>query len=113
MPLRIYGIYISIGRFKVLHDLSKSAGFKVPLNIPAALSAPADRYCSGPPLRFTSRLIVEGDLPKSCAIERRDCPVARPREISSRSDKVRASIDRDHSGGLMPPLSDKIRWIDE
>jgi hypothetical protein len=36
-------------------------------------------------LRTTSRTIVDGDRPNRRAIERRDSPAAKPREISSRS----------------------------
>jgi hypothetical protein len=41
-----------------------------------------------------SRLIVEGARPRETAIERSDAPVAKEREISSRSDDVRANLER-------------------
>jgi hypothetical protein len=54
----------------------------------AARSARAARYRRRPPLALTSRLIVEGDLPKPAAIARNEASAARPREISSRSARL-------------------------
>jgi hypothetical protein len=49
-------------------------------------------------LTFTSREIVDGDLPSRRAIERRDSPPARPREISSRSVNDNRNGERCRSG---------------
>src|SRR5260370_4755829 len=64
-----------------------------------------------PPLPFTSREIVDGDLPSRRAIDRRDSPPAKPREISSRSvndnrncDRFRSAIGgRSFSPTVRPP----------
>ena len=62
----------------------------------------------GPPLRVTSRLIVEGARPRPQAIWRKEWPCTRPREISSRSAIVRADCERRRKGGWMPPLG--LMW---
>src|SRR5690606_5418449 len=67
----------------------------------------------GPPLRLTSRLIVEGDRWSLMAIERIEWPAIRPREISSRSANVSARRERHLDAGCMPPVSARIRWIEE
>jgi hypothetical protein len=45
-------------------------------------------------------------------MERIEQPAARERN-SSRSAKVNAKGERRRSAGRMPPVSAKIRWIDE
>ena len=78
----------------------------------AASSAWDARYRYWPPLRLTSRLIVDGDLPSLAATERIDSPITSAREISSLSVRVRAVALRLRSGGRMPPVLDRTFWID-
>jgi hypothetical protein len=54
-------------------------------------------------LALTSRLIVEGDLPKPAAIARNEASAARPREISSRSARLNRPGARRRGSGLIPP----------
>jgi hypothetical protein len=79
----------------------------------AACSAWLARYCRRPPLRVISRLIVDGARPSVVAIERSDWPATRPRDISSRSAIVGASLERIRRGGRMPPVCDRMFCIDE
>src|SRR6266513_2289202 len=81
-----------------LHGFGRSACFH------ARLSAAAARYHRDAPLRLISRLIVDGARPNARAIERTDRLATRPREISSRSAKLRASRDLRRAEGLIPPL---------
>src|SRR5471032_907830 len=53
-------------------------------------SAKVARYCSAPPFRWISRLIVDADRPGCLAIHRTESPCAKLREISSRSVDVSA-----------------------
>jgi hypothetical protein len=62
-----------------------------------------------PPLRATSRLTVEGARASPEAIWRKDRPLTRPREISSRSASVSARSDRRLCGGWMPP--EGLKWL--
>ena len=70
-----------------------------------AASATAARYPRRPPCRPTSRLTVDVGRPSCTASWLKDTPVARPREISSRSLTVRARDDRQRGGGGMPAAS--------
>jgi len=45
-------------------------------------------------------------------ISRIDWPSARPREISSRSDRLRAKRERRRGEGSMPPLDERTKWIE-
>jgi hypothetical protein len=69
----------------------------------ALIRARAARYRHGPPLRATSRLIVDGARPKPAAIDRTEQPDAKPREISSRSTIVNRPTARHLGTGLIPP----------
>ena len=60
-----------------------------------------------------SRLIVEGDRLKWLAIERMDKSATTPLEISSRSDRVRANLDRLRMAGRMPSVGANILKIEE
>ena len=61
-------------------------------------SARQARYCPRPPLTATSRDTVEGDRPRSFAIDRQDSPACMPLDISSRSVVDNRSAER----GLLP-----------
>src|SRR6266849_1259004 len=69
----------------------------------AWLSASWARYCGRPPWRLTSRLTVEAARSKRLAISRIDEPEAIPREMSSRSARVRARRERQRAAGGIPP----------
>jgi len=56
--------------------------------------------------------MVDGALRSRAATERIDAPTIRAREISSRSAKVRAFALRRRSGGRMPPVFDRMVWIE-
>src|SRR5215216_934809 len=75
-------------------------------------SALVARYVLRPPLRFTSLQTVEADRSSRVAITRRDCPVASPREISSRSAGVSAHLRLCRSGGEKPPVASIIPWME-
>jgi hypothetical protein len=79
----------------------------------AQIAAFAARYGFAPPLRATSRLIVEGARPRAAPMARMDLPATRPREISSRSGSESASLDRVRGGGRMPPLGARTEKIEE
>ncbi len=79
----------------------------------AARSEPVARYRSAPPLRRTSRLIVDGDRPSNRAIPRSEQRVLSPREISSRSPRLSACEARFRSGGRMPPVGESTENTDE
>jgi hypothetical protein len=49
------------------------------------------------------RLTVEGERPSNLAIKRIERRATTPRDISSRSDSVKASRDRRRGAGRMPP----------
>jgi len=51
-------------------------------------------------------LIVDGERRNCRAMDRRDKRLCRPRDISSRSAKVKASLDRLRCAGRMPPVRD-------
>ena len=55
------------------------------------------------------RLTVEGARPNAQAIWRSERPSTNPREISSRSARVKARIDRRRDGGWMPP--EGLKWL--
>lgn len=78
----------------------------------ACWSAAVARYPFRPPWRAISLLTVEGDLPIADAILRIEKPAARPREISSRSKKLRDRAERVRSLGVMPPLEATTPWIE-
>ena len=71
----------------------------------ARSSARAARYTRRPPLRPTSRLIVEAARPRSRPILLRVRPSARPRDISSRSAKLSDPGLRDRGVGAKPPFA--------
>jgi len=79
----------------------------------AAWSASLARYACKPPLRFTSRLIVEGERPSSFAMLRKDRAQAIPLEISSRSESVSTNLARWRGGGRMPPVGDSWANIED
>src|SRR4029077_5853576 len=66
-----------------------------------------------PPLRAISRLTVDGARLRLQAIRRNDCPCGSPREISSRSVSVSASLERRRGGGRMPPVGQMCAKIDD
>jgi hypothetical protein len=70
----------------------------------ARLSEAAARYGPEPPLRAISRPTVDGARPRLQAIRRNECPCTNPREISSRSASVSASLERRRGDGRIPPL---------
>jgi len=82
----------------ILHGLGRRARDQ------AASSASAARYRCAPPLRATSRAIVDTDLPNRRARLCSDSLRLRLREISSRSDRVSEQRRRCRTGGEMPPL---------
>jgi hypothetical protein len=47
------------------------------------------------------------------AIDRIECPAARARDISSRSAKVSANLERRRGAGRIPPVSAKMPCTDE
>jgi hypothetical protein len=57
-------------------------------------------------LRPTYQQIVEGARPNGRAIARKECPMRRPRDIFSRSERRNASLQRLRSGGQMPPVGE-------
>jgi len=71
----------------------------------AAASASAARYRTEPPFRATSREIVDTGLFKRAAMLLSDSSWLSPREISSRSRRVRASGFRLGTAGEMPPFA--------
>src|SRR4029450_2584373 len=75
----------------------------------ALLSARFARYPGLPPLRRSSRLTVDGDRRRPCAIPRIDWPAAMPREISSRSSTLSAAAALRRDAGAIPPWSTTIR----
>ena len=54
----------------------------------------------------------EGARFREAAIERMEQPVAMPRDISSRSARVNADLERLRSGGRIPPVSARMPSID-
>lgn len=64
-------------------------------------------------MRLISRLMVEAARPSSVAMERTELPATTAREISSRSANVSANLDLRRVTGLIPPVSAKMRCIDE
>jgi hypothetical protein len=87
----------SLGRVANFDALGRSAAFH------AAVSARTARYRCRPPLRFTSRVTVDGARPSLAAIPRHDSPAARPREMSSRSASDSCLGERTRDAGLIPP----------
>src|SRR5262249_54997573 len=79
----------------------------------ACRSEAAARYRPLPPLRSISRLTVEGARSSLLAILRKEGPCASPRDISSRSTSVSASLERRRSGGRMPPVGQRCAKIDD
>jgi hypothetical protein len=57
--------------------------------------------------------MVDGARPNEAAIERIERPATMLREISSRSANDKAEHERTRGGGRIPPLSDRIRCIEE
>src|SRR5512143_4036878 len=74
----------------------------------AIWSAWLAQYHCCPPLRCSSRLMVEGALPNCLATERIDWPVTTAREISSRSATVSATLERRREAGRIPPVLERI-----
>ena len=60
-----------------------------------------------------NRLIVDGARPREVAIERIEWPTATARDISSRSAKLSANRERRRGAGRIPPVSARMRSIDE
>ena len=81
--------------------------------VPGALIRACCAIGLTPPFLRTSRLIVEGDRFRFCAIERIDCFVTSPREISSRPVRLKAYRDRVRSAGLIPPVRAKCGKIED
>ena len=71
----------------------------------ARSSARVARYPRRPPLPATSRLIVEPARPRSRPSCLKECPSTRPREISSRSLRLRDPDLRDRGIGAKPPFA--------
>jgi hypothetical protein len=67
----------------------------------------------GPRLRLTSRLIVEGARRNRRAIARTDCLMLRPRDISSRSERLNADRPRRRSGARIPPVGEITENTDD
>jgi len=80
-----------------LHSFGRHARFH------AAPSASEARYFDAPPLRATSREIVDTERFKPAAMLRRDSSRLIPREISSRSASVSARLLLLRAGGEIPP----------
>ena len=78
----------------------------------ARSSAAAARYAVRPPAAATSRLIVEGARPSEVAIARSASPLARAREISSRSKSVSALARRLRVRGRNPPVARTTKRIE-
>jgi hypothetical protein len=57
--------------------------------------------------------MVEGARPSDVAIERIEWPATTARDTSSRSTKVSANLERHRCAGRIPPVSAKIRCMDE
>jgi hypothetical protein len=57
--------------------------------------------------------MVDGARPRRVATERIEWPATIARDISSRSAKVSATFARQRGAGRIPPLSPRIRSIDE
>lgn len=81
--------------------------------IPGSLISSISPVASLTTLRLMSRLIVEAAHPSSAAMEQIELPVTTEREISSRSANVSAILDLRRTAGLIPPVSAKMRCIDE
>ena len=75
----------------------------------AAASASPARYCTGPPLRATSRAIVVLARPSRAAMWRYDSRAANPRETSSRSAALGAPWARRGGGSRRPPVRSRKR----
>ncbi len=75
-----------------------------------AASAAAARYTTRPPFRAISRETVLELRPIAAAIQRADCPSARPRETSSRSMTDRHRAARRRSTGRLPPQAATYRF---
>ena len=100
-------IRFSIGCWASLQGFGRCALSQV------ALSASLARYAFKPPLRLTSRLIVEGERPSSFAMVRKDRSQAMPLEISSRSQSVSANLVQCRGGGRIPPVGDSWENIED
>src|SRR5258707_13343146 len=57
--------------------------------------------------------MVDGDRPKWRAIDRNEQRMLSHREISSRSERLRACLARCRSGGRMPPVGEITEKTDE
>ncbi len=100
----------ALGRGRVSQSLS-GALVQLPSDyIQLILRVKRDRR---PPLRLISRLTVDGARSRRSAICRIDWPTASAREISSRSTSVSDNLERRRAAGRMPPVSARIRWIEE
>src|SRR5262249_24697251 len=75
----------------------------------ARLPASLARWALQPPLRLISRLTVEGDRSRPCAIRRIDRPAAMPREISSRSSSRSAPKALRRGAGAILKRSRDVR----
>lgn len=80
---------------------------------PGSLIGPCGPIPIRPPLRRTSRLIVDGDRPNRRAIERSEQRVLSPLEISSRSLRLSAWLARFRAAGRIPPVGEITEKTDE
>ena len=85
-------------------DVAKRHRLGRRLRAHAAASAVAARYRRRPPCRRTSRLTVDGARRSWRLICRTDVPLARPREMASRSGSVSARRERWRAAGGIPPV---------
>src|SRR5260370_41414693 len=68
---------------------------------------------SDPPLRWTSRLMVDADRLKRVAIDRNERRMLSHREISSRSERLSVCLERRRSGGRIPPVGEITEKTEE
>jgi hypothetical protein len=64
-------------------------------------------------LRLISRLMLDGARPSRVAIERIEYRATTAHDISSRSAKLSANLERQRCAGRIPPVSARMRCIDE
>ena len=57
--------------------------------------------------------MVDSARRRDVAIERIEWPAEMARDISSRSGKVSANLERQRGAGRIPPVSARMRSIDE
>ena len=99
-----------MGQLSVLHQFTD---LRATASIPRRLVGLPGPIALRAIKRRISRLIVDGARPSEAAIARIDLPTTSPREISSRSIKVNADLDRCRSVGRIPPDPARRSCIDE